>query len=505
MSERTLNIRDVSIIVAVVTLIIIVALLTKSFWGDELFSLRFSSGSWSALIDELSSDYHPPLYFVLLKLWITIGGNGETWLRIFQGLQGVALLSLLLILFRSFLPQRRYHPVFFLLLVSPAFWLYMPMLRYYSLAAALAVACTIVWMRWVEVPNRRDSLQLCILAAALLYTDYPTAMLLPILAIWTLWKRRDVFLRLLGIMTLSGVMFLPWAGIVVKQLGLLQSSGSEADLNAHPMALVLKITYSLYAFLIGETVYPVEAVAVLVGVILASIALPVVWKRRARILRSDAVLPLFIVLGGLLCTALISTFISRHTSFIYTPARTFYALGFVFIAIGMLYEQLGNTRTRVLLLCSVAGISLYGVYNYSANRHFFMPVYAIPWKEVVRELHDVDGVIVSDESDCYRYYAERENASLPELLPPEEAMERIREFSDNDRTVDVAVINTERESTTGEIPPELLALLDARAELLRKRMYVPYDDTYKWMKQSLLRRDPGEGKLHLSLYRLHEP
>jgi uncharacterized membrane protein len=53
-----------------------------SYWSDEIWSVAASSADWAVLFrDWLIPDTHPPLYQVLLKLWIGVFGNGESATR----------------------------------------------------------------------------------------------------------------------------------------------------------------------------------------------------------------------------------------------------------------------------------------------------------------------------------------------------------------------------------------------------------------------------------------
>lgn len=63
---------------------------TKTIWLDEGFSIWMGGHSlrdvvyWSIEIDQ-----HPPLYYLLLSLWIQIGGTGAAWVRSLSALAGV--------------------------------------------------------------------------------------------------------------------------------------------------------------------------------------------------------------------------------------------------------------------------------------------------------------------------------------------------------------------------------------------------------------------------------
>ena len=53
-------------------------------WFDEIFSVHAAEHSWGSLFSFVALDLiHPPLFYVLLKLWIGVGGESLVWLRLF--------------------------------------------------------------------------------------------------------------------------------------------------------------------------------------------------------------------------------------------------------------------------------------------------------------------------------------------------------------------------------------------------------------------------------------
>jgi hypothetical protein len=53
-----------------------------SYWADELFTVAASQDSWHGMVTNwLLPDTHPPLYLVMLKLWMGFMGSGETATR----------------------------------------------------------------------------------------------------------------------------------------------------------------------------------------------------------------------------------------------------------------------------------------------------------------------------------------------------------------------------------------------------------------------------------------
>src|SRR5687768_6023869 len=66
-------------------------LTSSCLWVDEIFSVHAARHTWSDLFYFVAADIiHPPLFYVLLKLWITFGGESVRWLRILPALIGIA-------------------------------------------------------------------------------------------------------------------------------------------------------------------------------------------------------------------------------------------------------------------------------------------------------------------------------------------------------------------------------------------------------------------------------
>ncbi len=51
-------------------------------WFDEMFSVQASEQPWADMFRFVALDLvHPPLFYILLKVWISIGGDGVVWVR----------------------------------------------------------------------------------------------------------------------------------------------------------------------------------------------------------------------------------------------------------------------------------------------------------------------------------------------------------------------------------------------------------------------------------------
>ncbi|TAK63460.1 MAG: hypothetical protein EPO24_04245, partial [Bacteroidetes bacterium] len=438
------------IIAAVMT---IIAITTKSFWGDEILSIQFASQSISSLFESLSRDYHPPFYFLLLKAWISAFGTSEIGLRVFQGIQGGTLLFLTFLLCKKFIPHSSYKLFWLLVLFSSELWLFMPMLRYYALAAIIVIFSTLSFEKWVKQQDIRTSGLLLLSYVLVVYTDYPSSIVIVFHLLYVTITHRSLILKLLLVDIVTAVAFLPWLIITLSQIEHLTSTTQIADLNASPKALLLKTTYCLYAFVFGETVFPFEIPLILAGVCIATVLLLSIKGNDWKIIAHNYYAPGLLILG-ILFTSIITTFISKHTSFIYTPSRTLFALPFIIIFFGIFLIK-AKPILKYGFVFIYLMINVYGLANWANNRHFLMPVYATPWKEVISDLQGEQGIILVDESLCYEYYQLQIDEDVPELVKPasrDELQHIIAAKQQSSPSFFLFLILIGRESTEPEVP-----------------------------------------------------
>lgn len=490
---------DILFIILIPAFIVFLAYTTKSFWGDEILSLQFASKDFDSFIHSLSEDYHPPLYFVLLKIWIAVLGQSEILLRMFQGMQGMLFIFLSLALFRKFFPDKSYHPLWIVLVTSSEIWLFIPMLRYYIFAACLVMFSSLIFFKWLQHPTRKNSLLLLLSYIFLLYTDYPSSIIILLHGLFILLTQKHLFRKLGIIYTTAMLLFLPWISITINQIGSLLKAEQIADLNNSPKVILLKLTFSSYAFVFGEMIFPFEIFTVVIIILLAltffsNIKLKGIWSS----FYSQYALSVFIV--GIVFTSIITTFISKHTSFIYTPSRSLFALPFLFLWLGGFYSSIKNNFSKIVFITALLLANIYGIYNWAANRHFMMPVYASPWKDIMKTLEGEEGLILVDESFCYEYYVEELKNDFPKLIKASSVDELRTELAQNPRYI--FLILTGRESTKSEIKNDIIGYITKIGILIYERKYLQLEESYRKIKSKIFGRDTYDAKFVLYKYKL---
>ncbi len=486
-------------------LISITSFLTKSFWGDEICSYLAALSPGHEFFAMLRNDFHPPLYFFLLKIW-TIGfGVSEAAARAFQFVNAVFFLYSAFILYTTLLKGQGARIAFILLSVSAEAWLFLPMLRYYAFAAGLVSLTTVMFYRWMESDTIKSSGLLLLGYICILYSNYPASIIIPVHFAFLLFFKRSKTVSYLKIIALCFLSFTPWVVTLYYQLDRISSGsfGSIADFNSSPFSVVLKFFYCCYTFFIPETVFPFEPI-VLLGIIIIPVSLFLTFRNLFRQQESRILsLILFIIISGILYTSLITTFVTHHTSFIYIPPRTFFVFPFFILLITMIGIALPIKWLRICYFGYFFCLNFYAIYNLGANRNFLVPVYASPWKEMTASLTRSNAMVISDEKLTFDFYRKYLSKGLPSIDGNDSALvaNSLAVLKPNI----VYLIISGRESTNSDISPKVISLIENSGTLVENTKYLKIDNYYRAIKSKLTKRDSYDAKFVILAYQMNYP
>ena len=138
--------------------------LSFSYWLDEIFSVNLAHLSFVKMIDRVSWDVHPPLYYTLLWLWSQLFGLGEIGTRSLSALSAVGTILVLFAL-RPKISGTSFWLLLFFVLLNSKFHFYAMETRSYALLMFLS-ACVLV----SEIRGRVwTTIGLCVLLGATHY------------------------------------------------------------------------------------------------------------------------------------------------------------------------------------------------------------------------------------------------------------------------------------------------------------------------------------------------
>ena len=124
----------------------------ESLWRDEIDSIRFAMAAWPAPLENFAkAGENGPLYHLLLRGWLSLGGTSDLALRLFSTLCGMMLLAVIYALGRRLLGPRAAGWAVLLAAVSPALVWYAGEGKMYALQPLLIGLALLaaVRRRWV--------------------------------------------------------------------------------------------------------------------------------------------------------------------------------------------------------------------------------------------------------------------------------------------------------------------------------------------------------------------
>jgi mannosyltransferase len=201
----------------------------SALWLDETISVNIAKLPVTQIPGALAHDGAPPLYYLLLHVWMLVFGQGDFAVRALSGVTSVVTIPL----FWRAGWRLGGRPVAWSALVlgitSPFAIEYAATTRMYSLMILLALLGYLAMSRALAAPTRRNLVAVGGVTAALLYTHYWALFLVGVTGLWLLWRIwrdgrghpiganepgiRPVF----GAMVVGAVAWLPWSPVFVFQ------------------------------------------------------------------------------------------------------------------------------------------------------------------------------------------------------------------------------------------------------------------------------------------------
>ena len=189
-------------------------LTASCLWFDEIFSVHAARQSWSQMLSFVAADLiHPPLFYALLKVWIAVGGESLTWLRLLPALTSIATIVPFYLVCRELrLTAGERNLALVLLAISGFLIKYAQEVRMYSLLFFFSLCSLWLFLKFLKGGglSKRILISLTVSNLLLVYTHYSgwVAVAIQGLAI-LLWQRRRWLSFLASAATLV-VAYSPW-------------------------------------------------------------------------------------------------------------------------------------------------------------------------------------------------------------------------------------------------------------------------------------------------------
>jgi hypothetical protein len=196
--------------------------------GDEIFSLLLARSDWHSLFTAAIKDaIHPPFFYLLLKIWVGIGGESLLWLRLFPvAASTLSLLPLFMLCTDLGISRGARNLAVFIASVHPYAIYFAQHMRMYCLLALFGLTSIWAFERYLKDGTRRDLLILATTNLLLVYSHYYGWLIVGLEFCYLLWRKRSAVLPFILGSAVVLVVFMPWAWAAAQAL---HAKGGLAD------------------------------------------------------------------------------------------------------------------------------------------------------------------------------------------------------------------------------------------------------------------------------------
>jgi uncharacterized membrane protein len=379
--------------------------ITRDFWEDESWTVNTAQQPLDVIL-RTDLQVHPPLHYLLSAGWFQFAGRSELALRWFA--IGCAALTLALgyrLAWRWF--GRRGAIAFaFLLAVWPLYLTYAHQARYYSWATLLCMACLFFTDTFIRRRQARWLIGYAVCGIAALYTVYASVAVLAGCSLWVGmglrgWpSRRRAIVLWLAANALIALAFVPWLStfsFALQQNIAVPGAGGFLREAATRGALLA------YAFMVGETISPLNPLAWLGAIVVLVILLVPMIQRRV-CAQGWRLLALFAFIFA--ASVAIAAASRNNPSPQNITNRSLLFLPLFVMGVGYCLSRWRAPAAHVLSLALVAVITV-ALFNLFTLREFMRPLLTVPWNRIMQTVQaSGDGrVLLCNEADyaCFYY------------------------------------------------------------------------------------------------------
>ncbi len=212
------------ILICLLALVLRLISLNQSLWLDEAINVNVARAlSYKDLIFHYSlSDFHPPLYHIILKTWILAFGSSEISVRMPSVIFGVGTVFVVFLAAKKLFEKKTAFIAATLIATAPLHIYYSQEARMYMMAAFFASLSVYFFVSIIKKDTFLNWLGFVIATAAALYSDYLVYLLLPAYCLFIAFNFKRILTSTLRTfipaLVLIFALLAPWFTLLPKQL-----------------------------------------------------------------------------------------------------------------------------------------------------------------------------------------------------------------------------------------------------------------------------------------------
>lgn len=196
---------------------------SESLWLDEVISVSWSKKSVASIVELAGNDVHPPLYFIILHLWMLLFGTSEIAIRALSAIFGIISIFLIYIVGCQLFDRKIGLISSFLLSISYFQIMYSQNARGYSLLLLLTLLSFFFFIKILKSDRviKWHFTLLCLANVCLAYTNVfglfvIIAQVFYLLLLWNKYKQIRIWF--LGVQVAILAFFSPWIATFIGQI-----------------------------------------------------------------------------------------------------------------------------------------------------------------------------------------------------------------------------------------------------------------------------------------------
>lgn len=223
--------------------------ITQSVWFDENYSITLAEQSVAELIRLTSVDAHPPLYYLVLKLWTSLFGFSEIALRSLSATLLAGSIGAAAFLIRKLFSVRIALLALPVLTFAPFLLRFGFEIRMYALVMLIGVLATWVLVKAYQTRSWKWWGLYAVLVALGMYSLYMAATIWLAHLVWLLVqtiRARQPILKQQWVVAYAGavLLYLPWLPSLLYQVTHSALPGIGSRLDANQLLTLTGITFN---------------------------------------------------------------------------------------------------------------------------------------------------------------------------------------------------------------------------------------------------------------------
>ena len=408
----------------------------ENIWGDEVFTMDLVKDSYGGIWKRTASDVHPPLYYWMLKVFMSVTGYGIYQAKFFSMIAYVCILALAGVQLRRIFDEKIAMAFCLLWSLYPFSMSWAHEVRMYSWTEFFVFSATIFAYNAYARNHPSDWVFLSLSTLAAAYTQYFALVsaggvyLLLIMA--TLRHRRDksYIVPLVVAPVAMFICYLPWFGEFIAQMIVKVN-------NEYWIAPITPATVLIWFSMLFDNLNYMGNIIVMVIVVLMAVNLFRNGDRNVAILGASLLfIPFFTALVGLAASLLIRpVFLGRYL----LPSTP----GFVLFIVLSLF-QVRRDYVRSFMFASILTIYLMSLYACFEKELAEKNAYNLDY-EFAQKYSDADCFFTMPTESCeyslHYFVGDRPVFSRQDDVPALAEYENVIFIADSDEMVPEYILN----------------------------------------------------------------